>query len=43
MALGNGLYSQVVMILIRELDYIKEKYKTKNITVKDNQQEKTLV
>ena len=29
MALGNGLYAQAVMICRRELDDIKEKYKTK--------------
>ena len=42
MALENGLYAQVVMILRRELDDKKEKYKTKNITSKDNQQEQNI-
>ena len=42
MALEQGLYAQVLMIHIRESDDIKEKYKTKNIASKDNQQEKNI-
>ena len=42
MALENGLHAQVVMILRRELDDKKEKYKTKNINAKDNQQEQNI-
>ena len=42
MALGNGLYAQVVMIRRRESDGKKEKDKTKNITSKENQQEQNI-
>ena len=42
MALEQGLYTQVIMICRRESDDIKEKYKTKNITSKENQQEQNI-
>ena len=40
MALENGLYAQVVMILRRELDDVKEKYKRKIYNFQE-QSEKT--
>ena len=43
MALENDLYAQVVMTRRRGSGDKKEKYDTKNITSKDNQQEKTLI
>ena len=42
MSLKQGFYAQVVMILRRESDYIKEKDKTKILTSKDNQQEQNI-
>ena len=42
MALENGLYAQVVMILRRELDDKKEKIRQKNLTSKDNQKEQNI-
>ena len=42
MAMENGLYAQVVIIHRRELDDKKGKYKTKNITSRDNHQEQNI-
>ena len=42
MYLENGFYVQVDMICRRELDDKKEKYKTKDITSKGNQQEQNI-
>ena len=39
MDLEQGLYAQVVITRRRNLEDIKEKYKTKKLTYKDNQQE----
>ena len=42
MGLGQGLYAQLLMIRRRNLDDIKEKYKAKKLTSKDNQQEQNI-
>ena len=42
MDLEKGLYVQVVMMCRSKLDDIKEKYKTKKITSKDNHQEQNI-
>ena len=42
MATEQGLYAQVFMICRRNLDDIKEKYKTKHLTSKGNQQEQSI-
>ena len=42
MTLENGLYSQVVITLRRELDDKKKNIRQKNITSKDNKQEQNI-
>ena len=42
MAFEQGLHVQVVMIGRSDSDDIKEKYKTKKITSKDNQEEQNI-
>ena len=42
MALEKGFYAQVVMMRRRNLYDIKEKYRTKKLTSKGNQQEQNI-